>query len=44
MRLGAAVPDAKLRPGIPLLRGVEHLAEGAALDQLLLMLARGEGR
>jgi uncharacterized protein len=43
-RIGAAIPDERLKPGIPLLEGLGHLAEGGALSAILSALARREVR
>jgi uncharacterized protein len=41
-RIGAAIPDERLKPGIPLLEGLGHLAEGGVLSAILGALARRE--
>ena len=43
-RVGVAIPDTKVPPRGSAAREIGHFAEGVALDQLLLMLARREGR
>lgn len=39
MRLGAALPDQRLKPGVPMLAGLDHLGEGGVLPEILRMLA-----
>ncbi|MBV8119925.1 MAG: pyridoxamine 5'-phosphate oxidase family protein [Alphaproteobacteria bacterium] len=43
MRLGAAIPDERLKSGIPLLDGLDHLAAGGVLPEILRRLAQHEG-
>ena len=43
MRLGAAIPDERLKPGVTTLRGLEHLVEGGRLPEILRALADREG-
>jgi hypothetical protein len=38
--IGAAIPDARLKPGIPAEPEIGHFTEGATFDQVLLALAR----
>ncbi len=42
-RIGAAIPDERLKPGVPALDGLAHLPEGGVLPEILRALARGEG-
>ncbi len=39
MRLGAAIADERLKAGIPPLKGLDHLAEGGLLPEILRILA-----
>ncbi len=39
-RVGAAVPDERLKAGVPLLDGLGHLAEGGVLPEILGALSR----
>ena len=39
-RVGAAIPDERLKPGIPLLDGLRHWVEGGALPEILGALTR----
>jgi nitroimidazol reductase NimA-like FMN-containing flavoprotein (pyridoxamine 5'-phosphate oxidase superfamily) len=41
--IGAAIPDPRLKPGIPAEPETGHFPEGAAFDQVLLALARRGG-
>jgi nitroimidazol reductase NimA-like FMN-containing flavoprotein (pyridoxamine 5'-phosphate oxidase superfamily) len=41
--IGAAIPDARLKSGIPAQPEVGHFVEGTAFDQVLLMLAQRTG-
>jgi uncharacterized protein len=41
-RVGAAIPDDRLKPGIPVLDGLHHWAEGGALPAILGWLTRSE--
>ncbi|HZT86482.1 MAG TPA: pyridoxamine 5'-phosphate oxidase family protein [Stellaceae bacterium] len=41
-RLGAAVPDPHVRPGIAALQGLEHLPEGGVFPDILAALTRRE--
>jgi uncharacterized protein len=40
MRLGPAIPDERLKPGIPLLDGLDHLAARGVLPEILRRLAQ----
>lgn len=40
MRLGAAIPDQRLKPGIPVPAGLDHLGEGGVLPEILRALAK----
>lgn len=39
-RIGAAIPDLRLKPGIPAAPGIGHFTEGGAFNEVLLALAR----
>jgi hypothetical protein len=43
MRLGAAIPDQRLKPGIRPREGLDHLAPGGVLPEILRTLAQREG-
>jgi nitroimidazol reductase NimA-like FMN-containing flavoprotein (pyridoxamine 5'-phosphate oxidase superfamily) len=43
MRVGAAIADARLKPGVPPLDGLGEWAEGKAVGDILTALARGKG-
>jgi uncharacterized protein len=42
MRIGTAIPDQRLKPGVPALAGLDHLVEGGVLPAILGALARRE--
>jgi uncharacterized protein len=42
MRVGAAIADTRLKPGVPPLDGIGQWAEGQAVGEILTVLARGE--
>ena len=41
-RLAAPIPDERLKPGIPMLEGLDHLAAGGLLPEILRRLAERE--
>lgn len=41
-RIGAAVPDERLKPGVPALKGLGDWAEGGVLPEVLRALTQGE--